>query len=462
MGKRKRDEVPDEPQTSGLGDRKLRIQRLQLEQKLQHSATQLHRGLKLARGFERQKLGRRQKAAGQKNDRIQLRRLEDEVEALKVEKLNTDFFFQLRDANESILQALDLGVTAERHLLKLLTKVKAFTEAPAFVHLNPASRISQPEGTRTDSEINVTARLFKSNPVREVIPGIMDGVRRILGLSAQENSSATATKVPKLKEQAESASGMDREKKPKRADTDKIDQTGSLAGGSDDDFDSSRYNDRIASSGSESESEVEDDARKEKAAYDPIADLSLSDASSVASSDSNVVKQSKSTSTRKPNPKSSSSTTFLPTLMGGYWSGSESEPEADVGAAPVRKNRMGQQARRQLWEKKYGGSANHLQKQANEKKNNRDSGWDMRKGATSQNDTRGAYGRNKIKKQQAGPVERNGRSWSAVKAPETPGSRPTARKEVQDKPLHPSWEAARKKKEMKTLASFQGTKVVFD
>ena len=44
----------------------------------------LFRALKLARGFERQKLGRRQKAAKQSNDDVETARLNAEVAALKV------------------------------------------------------------------------------------------------------------------------------------------------------------------------------------------------------------------------------------------------------------------------------------------------------------------------------------------------------------------------------------------
>lgn len=49
---------------------------------LEHSTTEIFRALRLARGFERQKLGRRQKEARGKKD--VLSRLEGEVNTLKV------------------------------------------------------------------------------------------------------------------------------------------------------------------------------------------------------------------------------------------------------------------------------------------------------------------------------------------------------------------------------------------
>ena len=97
---------------------------------------------------------------------------------------------------------------------------------------------------------------------------------------------------------------------------------------------------------------------------------------------------------RNPKPKLNhkkplTSTTFLPSLsMGGYFPGSESEPE-ELEPMPGRKNRMGQTARRALWEKKYGAAANHVKKAKKAEKANRDSGWDLRRGATGSGEKRG-------------------------------------------------------------------------
>lgn len=80
MAKRKRDDFEE----NDTGERKSRSQALRLQTKFDHGSHLLHRALKTARGFERQKLGRRQKTARQKNEESQLRRLEQEVQALKV------------------------------------------------------------------------------------------------------------------------------------------------------------------------------------------------------------------------------------------------------------------------------------------------------------------------------------------------------------------------------------------
>ncbi|KAJ4861846.1 BUD22 domain-containing protein [Trichoderma breve] len=132
----------------------------------------------------------------------------------------------------------------------------------------------------------------------------------------------------------------------------------------------------------------------------------------------------------------SGDSTFLPTLMGGYISGSESA--SDIEAPP--KKRRGQRARQAIWEKKYGANAKHLQKAAT--KGGRDAGWDMKRGAVGPED----QGRGK-------PWKRGGR-------PNKPPPKPT--KKDNEGPLHPSWEARKKAKEAQKSVAFTGQKVVFD
>ncbi|KMU75406.1 hypothetical protein CISG_05041 [Coccidioides immitis RMSCC 3703] len=266
MPKRKREESNEAPAID-LEAQRLTIRAARLEQKIEHGIQQIHRALKTARGFERQKLGRRQKHAQSKNENALLSRLSEEVQALKSLKMAAP-------------------------------KTQPRIETPGV----------NPEDVSMDEEGN--------------------------------------------------------------------------------DFDFSQFDDRLASSsGSESE---DDDGntvqRREERRYDPIEDLSLSPTPSTTDSKSppaTVVKSSKSSkATQKP-----STTTFLPSLtMGGYWSGTESDAEDDIAAAAItpRKNRMGQQARRKLWEKKFGANANHVRKQTESR--NRDSGWDLRRGAMSQED----------------------------------------------------------------------------
>ena len=65
-------------------------QRVHLESALDNGKKSLFRALKVARGFERQKLGRRQKLAKEKNLENECRRLDAEVATLKVDPLQLE------------------------------------------------------------------------------------------------------------------------------------------------------------------------------------------------------------------------------------------------------------------------------------------------------------------------------------------------------------------------------------
>jgi len=85
MPKRKRDDFgSSEENPNRSAARALRIQKLHLEDILSNGTKTLFRALKIARGFERQKLGRRQKTAKVAKDDAETRRLEVEVATLKV------------------------------------------------------------------------------------------------------------------------------------------------------------------------------------------------------------------------------------------------------------------------------------------------------------------------------------------------------------------------------------------
>ncbi|KAL2198035.1 Bud-site selection protein [Corynascus similis CBS 632.67] len=177
-------------------------------------------------------------------------------------------------------------------------------------------------------------------------------------------------------------------------------------------------------------------------------DEDASDASSSASSVSRSPppKKVKGKGALKP-----TDSTFLPSLMGGYISGSESASDIDI--APQRKNRRGQRARQALWEKKYGEKAKHLQQGAK----GRDSGWDAKRGAVDGDSKPWKRGiRNPLLDKSKG----SGANETQL-GPEK--KKPAPRKRDDTGPLHPSWEAKRKAKEKQQLsAPFQGKKITFD
>lgn len=105
------------------------------------------------------------------------------------------------------------------------------------------------------------------------------------------------------------------------------------------------------------------------------------DIEETSDSDSDAVpapKKAKLSSSAAKTKTNTGSSAFLPTLMGGYISNSESEA-SDLDIAPsLKKNRRGQRARQAIWEKKYGEKAKHFSKP---QQNTRDLGWDARRGA---------------------------------------------------------------------------------
>jgi hypothetical protein len=202
--------------------------------------------------------------------------------------------------------------------------------------------------------------------------------------------------------------------------------------------------DDISVSGSDHDDEGEDDSESDE------------DKEQEGRSTARAPSLSQSPEPKKPKEKKQSkaatgpttSSTFLPSLMGGYISGSESASDVDI--APPKKRR-GQRARQAIWEKKFGGKAKHLQK-SSKQQGGRDAGWDMRRGAVDGDDQ---GGRMPWKRGVSNPFDK--RFGDAKQAPPPP-----PRKKDNEGTLHPSWEARKKAKDSQKTATFTGQKVVFD
>ncbi|KAF2837455.1 Bud-site selection protein [Patellaria atrata CBS 101060] len=361
------------------------------EQKLERGKVTLFRALKLARGFERQKLGRRYKDATKQSDGATLTRLDAEI---------------------LVLKKLDLTAAAEQHLYKTLLKIKSIASSdglPAFVR-------ESVQTAPTDAvTANVTARLYNANPVKEALARILVEVKLILGIKEPSVSKET------VKSKKTAMNGFKSEVTQEPAPSQ----------------DTSPSSEPFANFDSESSSE--EDNLSQARPLSPEYAVSASRKSAYA-----------------PAPTPPRGSTFLPSLtLGGYISNSESEAsddsEMDIGP---RKNRRGQRARREIWEKKYGKKAKHLQAQPNPQsaRGSRDKGWDPRRGAIEQGDRR------RVKGPDRGHARPGGSGANVVPLKQ----RPKAKKRDDEGRLHPSWEAAKKAKEIKQTAQFQGKKIVFD
>lgn len=313
---------------------------------------------------------------------------------------------------------------------------------------------------------NVLARLFKSNPVKNVVPNTLAEIRKLLGVD-----DAPAAKQGKLDTKKEAISKEKKEKPESRKVEESVSasedgaahtKTDDMSISEDGGFESeefAEFNDRLGpGSDSEDESEADEPATKDKAlAADDISDsVSRSPSPTFSAADSPPPKKAKAS---KAASAPAQNTTFLPSLMmGGYWSGSEEATDDEAAAGPPkRKNRMGQQARRALWEKKYGGSANHVLEEQKQQKRNRDSGWDTKRGATGS----GAGGRGRGRGGGFGQNRHDGRGGPHSTSGPSHGGKPQGPPKDEG-PLHPSWEAKRRQKEQGSTAAFAGKKTTFD
>ncbi|KAH7020605.1 putative cellular morphogenesis protein [Macrophomina phaseolina] len=454
MPKRKRADpdvsAADEPSDNGRATAK---QRKQLPPRLEQGKKALNKALKISRGFERQKLSRRRKTAEKEGKEKDVERIDAEIAALK---------------------KLDYHVLAEAHLYKTLLKIKSIKEHPAL-----PPWIKLPEGPKVDTAtMNVQARLFNANPTKEAMDAIVKDVRSILELD-----TARGPKAKRARSESEEESAAEKKKKRGKAkeETAEDDEESSDEGkgadkdGEDDEWDSEDFegfSDRIAAS---SDFESEEEGMSElKKSYKPVRDLSFTPPSSREASPSqestpDPTFSDSASGSPEPAPKTrakmkapvvENKSTFLPSLSAvGYISGSESEPEdLEDQIAPPRKNRRGQRARQQLWEKKYGNSAKHLAKKKEKEKNDRNAGWDAKRGAVDRDGSKGKgkFGRDK-------GMNRSGRGPKATDANTVELGKKKDHRDDSGK-LHPSWEAAKLAKEKAKLnnVQFQGKKVTFD
>lgn len=523
MPKRKREDT--EQNVDRIKDQAIRIKASRLKARFDQGVTQLTQALKLARGFDRQKMTRRITQAG--SDKSKLERLKAEVD---------------------VLNGLQEAQVARKYLLKQCARTKRIAEAEGFVALfgggeKVLGRLKK-EGAIGVAEGNVLGRLMKSGPVSEAVPGIMKGIREVLAVDSERaNGLGDITGNINGADRSEAEGlvepGSEHEDFAGFSDEVMDEVDGTLPKmGQDYDFaereedimlDESEeipleaYKDRLAAS-SDSESDSNVDTRIRGQTHNRLDDMEITSDDEVADQQDNVSLRSASdddldTSSHKvSSDKALTNTSFLPTLMhGGYYSGSDSasdvsnddpshpsyDPDKSFAAMskPSRKNRRGQQERRKIAEKKYGSRAKHLLKangaegvhsarQAliNGNAVKRDQGWDTRRGAVESRDRSGReqksardakpknryerrHGVAKIASRRAGTGRIVGGRSTGANSTTITGVRPQATSEktgntaTAKEKLHPSWEAARKRKmESATVgaSSFAGKKTTFD
>jgi BUD22 len=408
MPKRKRDEREEGQERSPANGGPNR-QTASLRPTLARAREDLVSALKLSRGFERQKLGRRQKQAS--NEPKTLLRLREEV---------------------IVLKQLDLEKTASNYLVKYLSRSKRVRESSAFQKLY--GKDPKLETVRPGAESNVVGRLVNSAPAKQAIGHVMDDVYRLLDISSSHLAAPTPSKT----------------KESTMSESPELD--------SEDDITFEGFSDSMAlRDGDEGQDSASDMADALLEIYQNRLANSEDDASHASSTTSRSISRSAS----PPQPNMTTDTvanSFLPTLnMGGYYSGSGSE-EDDEPAAQTRKNRRGQQERRRIAELKYGNNAKHLSRQI--AKESRNAGWDPQRGAIDRlwNHGGGQRFRGEDRSSSSKSIANNttGTVHGSQRRPSTKARDDTGS-------LHPSWQAAKQRKEQSSdKAKFAGKKITFD
>lgn len=433
MPKRKRQDGGEDDDLA-IEDQALRIKVTRLKAKLDQGIKRLQSALKLARGFERQKMGRRQKTAS--DEPQTLLRLREEV---------------------IVLKDLQLDQTARRYLLKHLAKAKRIREHPAFTHVYGPNPAVAP--TKSTAEANVLGRLFKSIPVKNVVPDIIKSIYDVLGVPQGGISGGVEGKTSSRKP-AEQALHSASEDEFHGFSSDNAQSGG--PGHDEDSAESGSEQDRLYAeyaagrlASSDDETSQSDDAAN--ARHLKVDDGRSRQDISVSPSPSNSSDHGQQRIRIEPAEQRFTKTAFLPSLsLGGYYSGSESDDEDTYKhrgpAEPKpRKNRRGQRARQQLAELKYGKNAKHLAKQ--KEKNPRDAGWDPKRGAVAP----GQDSRSRVRKGSEQKMS-NGHA-----SDQTMSSKPKSNRRDDQGSLHPSWEAAKKRKmQDQSLPTFAGKKITFD
>lgn len=399
-------------------------------------------------------------------------------------------------------EEIDVNFLASNHVLKTFSKHKPISTSPLFPPwLAPRKELEVQLNDKEIAKRNIIARLYNSNAVKEAMAMVVGNVKSAIGISEggvggkrkvteietnvgseSEEGSGETVEAVRLVKRMKIDNKSTAEEKSESEDNEEewggiLNSEESVDAEIDLDAFAADFMDRVVGSSDEDEDQGplqrgtddewsgEDDEDNENDEEDEEGEEYQGErahhakpttyrSKSESKSNPDLYNQTQEATnlkvkkSEKLKPVDSVKSTFLPTLMSGYISGSDSDIDADYykdkngkKKGPTqpkeRKNRMGQQARRALWEKKFGQEANHVKKGEEEK------------------------GREKIDqriKQGSGGGGRKQGSTAEKKG------KPT---EVEG-PLHPSWEAARKAKEQQAKVQEavkgkpMGKKIVFD
>lgn len=301
---------------------------------------------------------------------------------------------------------------------------------------------------KTDGAAGFVSSTMNDPRAKELIAGFEKGVNLALGLevkrSAKEVDESPADATKEVKEEEESEGSDDSEDD----DGSDISIEDDMVPDQDIDEDTLKQYDALLVDSEEEENADNGETLDSGINYNEVTDEEPSASEDESDDDNNTSKKYN-----------------LPELMNGYYSGDDeaasdldSEEEAQVRAqteVPVKKNRRGQRARRRIWAQKYGREANHVQREIEEHKVEREKRqreWEEREAKRQAKQV-------KYNKTNANliPIANAKKMGDGVAAPAIVPASQTATNEN-----HPSWVAKKQAEEKLKNAKFAGKKITFD
>ncbi|AOA63051.1 Bud site selection protein 22 [Komagataella phaffii CBS 7435] len=353
-----------------------------------------------------------------------------------------------------ILQDIDLDDIINRKLIRILINVFTPTEElqefpPTYLPTwvidsikDKNSKYNPNNTTKGDSQakINIVSQLMNNKELREILSTIDLTLRLVEGPverpdqikekrekreKKKSDDKDTATTIKKS-EKNSSYSDNEAEDQDQDEDSDHSDL---------DDINFSKYDGALAASSDEDSDDEPATQKKDTSrslVEDDFFDFSVAE-----------LKQREKADAKKKEQKLEKEYN-LPQLTSGYFSGGESDGDYDNDkvvqeATKPRKNRRGQRARQKIWEAKYGRNANHVLKEHDR--------------IRSEREQKQAEYEERVRKRAAKAAELRERQASMP---------PPKIQKVASKGLHPSWEAKKNLEKKQKNIPFQGKKVTFD
>lgn len=316
-----------------------------------------------------------------------------------------------------------------------------------------ASAVTHLEQCQDQTANNVTARLYNSNPVKTAVIEVVSCLRQAAGLAVgkEECTSRPEKRESMAKPHGSPISGsqprslMDEPESPPKHRP--VDGTGKAY------FFEESIRGASPSIASDQVSDIKTrmiSPLSEGTTSPPNESWDADDRQSEdTSGDEAPVLSSKLHGNRDSRPRERDST-YLPSLtMSGFVLGSDSEfsdDGEDENVATQRKNRRGQRARQQIWEKKYGAQAKHKQKSRKTGLSGRDDGWDLRRGAQKERNNDGRRTNRKTMVPNVNDRPKEAVATQSAVATNRKGGPYEKRGNDGQEQLHPSWAAAKKAK----------------